>query len=120
MKQVKRKIAVGTVLVLTDLTTGMTEEIMPVYAIRMDRSINAIPAVREDMSVFVAGMDVETGEITLALQGVSGPDYVVVQAYEKPAISLVWIGIILLTGGFILSAARRMQEARWHSRKKQT
>jgi len=37
-------------------------------------------------------------------------DWVVVQAYAKPMISLVWIGIIVLTVGFLISVARRVQD----------
>jgi len=35
---------------------------------------------------------------------------VVVQAYSKPLISLVWIGIIVLSIGFIVSIVRRVQD----------
>ena len=114
----RTQMTVGAVLALTDLASGETTEIMPVYAIRMDRSVNAVPAYWEAMSIFIAGMTVDTGEITLGLEGVAGPDYVIIQAYEKPAISLVWIGIILLTGGFLLSASRRIREARWQPRRR--
>jgi len=37
-------------------------------------------------------------------------DWVVVQAYSKPLISLVWIGIIVLSIGFMISIARRIRD----------
>ena len=56
-------------------------------------------------------MDVNSGEINLVVEGIE-EDWIVVQAYEKPAISLVWIGIILLTLGFLLALVRRVGEVR--------
>jgi cytochrome c-type biogenesis protein CcmF len=59
-------------------------------------------------------MSVDTGRATFAVQGVNVmPDeWVVVQAYTKPMISLVWIGIIVMTVGFGFATARRAQDAR--------
>ena len=37
-------------------------------------------------------------------------DWIVVQAFEKPLINLVWAGFILLTLGFVVSIIRRVQE----------
>ena len=109
----RTEIPVGAQLTATRLATGETRQLRPIYAIRKDRSVNAIPArIQEwDLGVFFTGMNVNTGAITLVLEGVEGPDYVVVQAFEKPAISLVWIGLILLSLGFLLSALRRMRDA---------
>ena len=43
---------------------------------------------------------------------VTPEDWILVQAFEKPVISLVWIGIILLTFGFGLALVRRVGEVR--------
>ena len=41
------------------------------------------------------------------------PDnWVVVQAYTKPLISILWIGVIVLSLGFAVSIARRVQDIR--------
>ena len=106
-------IAVGAVLEITELASGEVDEVMPVYAIRSNRSVNAIPARSGTLGVYFTAMQVDNHSATLFLEGAAPPDYVVVQALEKPAISLVWIGIILLSVGFLLSALRRAQEARW-------
>ena len=103
----RTEIAVGALLSLTHLPTQRTFEMRPVYAIRTDRSVHAVQSSAEDVGIAFTGMNVNTGAITLVVDGVEGPDYVVVQAYEKPAISLVWIGLILLTGGFLLTVVRR-------------
>ena len=111
----------GAVLQIANTTTNLIEEITPIYAIRTDRSVNAIPARSDGVGYYFTNMNVDTGEITLTLDGATGPDYVIVQAQEKPAISLVWIGIILLSGGFVLSATRRAKALRWSpSRKRGT
>ncbi len=109
------EIAVGAVLQVTDMSTNLMEEILPVYVIRTDRSVNPIGAQSGGIGYYFTGMNVDTGEITLLLDGATAADYVVVQAQEKPAISLVWIGIILLSGGFLLSAIRRMMDLHWNA-----
>ena len=105
------EIAVAAVLDLTEASTGQTQQMRPVYAIRTDRSERTVPSIADHVGLRFTGMNVETGEIDLVLEGITGPDYVVVQAYEKPAISLVWIGLILLTGGFVMSIIRRAADA---------
>ena len=97
------------------MRTNLMEEILPVYVIRTDRSVNPIGAQSGGIGYYFTGMNVDTGEITLLLDGATAADYVVVQAQEKPAISLVWIGIILLSGGFLLSAIRRMMNLHWNA-----
>ena len=105
-------IAVGAVLQVMDMRTREIEEILPVYTIRTDRSVQPIAAISGDIEFYFTGMSVDTGQITLFIDGGTTADYVVVQAQEKPAISLVWIGIILLSGGFLLSATRRVTDLR--------
>ena len=106
------EIAVGAVLNVTNLKTNETRELRPLYIIRKNRSVNTVPARIEEwnLGVLFTGMNVNTGEINLAVEGVEAPDWIVVQAYEKPVISLVWIGLILLTLGFILSVVRRVHD----------
>ncbi|MXX97571.1 MAG: cytochrome C assembly protein [Rhodothermaceae bacterium] len=113
-KEVARtEIAVGAVLQVVEVSTNLIEEVIPIYVIRTDRSVNPIGARFGGIGYYFTGMNVDTGEITLSLDGATAADYVVVQAQEKPAISLVWIGIILLSGGFLLSASRRIIDLHW-------
>ncbi|MCY4205503.1 MAG: cytochrome c biogenesis protein CcsA, partial [Bacteroidetes bacterium] len=90
----RTEIAVGAVLQIAEMSTGFIDQIIPVYVIRTDRSLNPIVAEHKGIGYYFTGMNVDTGEITLSLDGATTADYVVVQAHEKPAISLVWIGII--------------------------
>ncbi len=85
--------------------------------IRKDRTVHYVSAQDQGLTVYFTGMDVNSGAINLTLEGMEGPDYVVVQAYEKPAISLVWIGLILLSGGFLLSVIRRAGESSFRHRR---
>ena len=116
----RTQIAVGARLRLTDLAADSFEELRPVYAVRNDRSVHVLPARTSALTVYFTGMDVDNHAVQLSLEGIDGPDYVVVQAYEKPAISLVWIGLILLSGGFLLSAVRRAGELRFRYRRSAT
>ncbi|MFQ5572176.1 MAG: heme lyase CcmF/NrfE family subunit [Rhodothermales bacterium] len=108
--------AVTAVLNVTNLTTGQSRELRPIYAKRADGSEELIQARVPDwnLTVIFSGMNVNAGEVTLTIQGVdvTTQDWVVVQAYEKPVISLVWIGFILLTFGFGLAIYRRILDVR--------
>jgi cytochrome c-type biogenesis protein CcmF len=61
-------------------------------------------------------MDANSGKATFAVEGVDvmPEDWVVVQAYTKPLISVLWIGIVVLSLGFVVSIARRVQDIRFH------
>ncbi len=106
------EIAVGARLTVRHVPSGRVSEHVPLYLIGTDRSVRTLAAEHTDMQIRFTRMHVETGEITLTLTGVAGPDWVIVQAFEKPVISLVWIGIILLTLGFLLSVVRRIKDVR--------
>jgi cytochrome c-type biogenesis protein CcmF len=60
-------------------------------------------------------MNVNTGSANFVVEGVDlePEDWVLIQAYEKPLINLVWIGIILLSCGFIVSIVRRVKDHRF-------
>jgi cytochrome c-type biogenesis protein CcmF len=60
-------------------------------------------------------MDANSGKATFAVEGVDvmPENWVVVQAYTKPLISVLWIGIIVLSLGFVVSIARRVQDIRF-------
>jgi len=60
------------------------------------------------------GMQVEDDAVQLVVEGASTTpeDWVVVQAYRKPFINLLWFGTFVLMAGFVLSIVRRAREQR--------
>jgi len=106
--------AVAAVLEVTNLTTGERRELRPLRVTRQDGSVEFNQARAWNLAVAFTGKDDDTGQITLAIDGVTvaPEDWILVQAYEKPAISLVWIGIILFSFGFGLAIFRRVGEVR--------
>jgi len=108
------QMAVGAVLRVTELQSGETRSLMPIYLVMDDNTEQYIENRVADWGVRFAftQMNVGSGKATFAVDGVDvmPEDWVVVQAYAKPMISLVWIGIIVLTIGFLVSIARRVQD----------
>ena len=109
-------LAVGAAVDVREVSTGRTQTVRPVYMIMQDRSVQYVQNTITDWGITVAftGMNVDNGEITLGIDGVrvTPEDWLVVQAYEKPLISLVWIGFIILTAGFVIAILRRAQDVR--------
>ena len=108
------EVAVGANIMVTENATGDQREVKPVYIIKTDRSVAFLQNSIPDWGISVAftGMNVDSGSINLGIEGVELPpqDWLVVQAHEKPLISLVWIGFIILSLGFGLSVYRRASE----------
>ena len=108
------EVAVAARLDVTNLATGQKRTLRPVYLVDKDGTQRFVPAQAADWGVAFAftGMNVTTESAKLLVEGVDvmPEDWIVVQAYEKPLISLVWIGIFLLTLGFGIAFARRIAE----------
>lgn len=108
------EVAVGANLRMTNLKTDETRALKPVYIVLKDGTQRFVEYGVSDWGLRVAftGMNVDSGKISLRFEGikVAPDDWVVVQAYEKPFISLLWIGIIMLTGGFCVSIVRRTKD----------
>lgn len=109
------EIAVAARLDVTKVGTNDTRTLRPVYVVLKDGTQRFVPAQVPTWGVGFAftGMNITTESAKLAVEGVEvmPKDWVVVQAYEKPLISLVWIGITLLTLGFLVAFVRRIGEA---------
>jgi cytochrome c-type biogenesis protein CcmF len=108
------RIVVGANIGVTDLQSGVSRTVTPLYVVEADRSVVADPVVLDewDISIAFTGMQVDSGAIRLQVEGVAmaPEDWLVVQAYEKPLINLVWIGIIMISFGFVVAMIRRAQE----------
>ena len=107
-------LTIGAILEVTDLTTSETRELRPIYAIGRDRRPRFVQFRATDwgLSVTFAGMEVEDNAIRLVVEGAQVPaaDWVIVQAYEKPFISVLWIGVLVLLAGVALAVRRRASE----------
>jgi len=111
------QMAVGARLRITNMDTRETRALMPIYVVMNDNSQRYVENRVKDWNLRMAftEMDANTGKATFAVEGVDvmPENWVVVQAYTKPLISILWIGIIVLTLGFVVSIARRVQDIRF-------
>ena len=109
-------LAVAARLNVVNETTGESRVLRPVYVITTDRRQQFVQNRATDWSLGAAfaGMVVDEGAINLVFDGatVAQEEWVVVQAYEKPFISLLWLGTGILGIGFAISFRRRLGEAR--------
>lgn len=115
------EISVSAKLRVKEVASGEEEVIEPVYVITANRQQRYMPASidRWGMTVSFVGMNVDDGAVHLIVDGLGGApeDWIVVQAYQKPLINLLWIGIFMMAGGFLLSIYRRVSENK-HSKKR--
>ncbi|MFW5972884.1 MAG: cytochrome C assembly protein, partial [Bacteroidota bacterium] len=114
-------IAIAADLEIIDLHANVRRALRPIYLIMQDRTQQFIQnRIRDwDVTVTFAGLDAETGEANFLLEGIEvmPDDWIVVQAYEKPFINVLWIGFILMTFGVGLAAYRRAGDLRFSRRR---
>jgi cytochrome c-type biogenesis protein CcmF len=108
--------AVGAHLNVTNLKTQETRSLKPIYLVMKDNSQQYVEnrVADWDLRMAFTQMDVNSGKATFAVEGVDvmPDDWVVVQAYAKPMISLLWLGIIIMTFGFVVAIIRRVGDIR--------
>jgi cytochrome c-type biogenesis protein CcmF len=110
------EIAVGALLELVDMSTGDARRLAPIYAVLSDGSQhfaqNRVP--EWGITVTFAGMQVEDNAVRILVEGAdtAPEDWIVVQAYRKPMISLLWLGTLIITLGFGIAVFRRASEQR--------
>jgi cytochrome c-type biogenesis protein CcmF len=108
--------AVGARLNVTNLKTQETRSLKPIYLVMKDNSQQYVEnrVADWDLRMAFTQMDVNSGKATFAVEGVDvmPDDWVVVQAYAKPMISLLWLGIIIMTFGFVVAIIRRVGDIR--------
>jgi cytochrome c-type biogenesis protein CcmF len=111
------QMAVGARLRVTNVETRETRSLMPIYVVMNDDSQQYIEnrIADWDLRMSFTEMDANSGKATFAVEGVDvmPENWVVVQAYTKPLISVLWLGIIVLTVGFVVSIGRRVQDVRF-------
>ena len=110
------QVAVAAILEVTNLETNETRTLRPIWSIMESGSQEYVQnrVTDWDLTVTFTGIDIEQQEVALFIEGVQvmPEDWVVVQAYEKPFINLLWFGIILFSGGFVVALVRRAQDVR--------
>jgi len=108
--------AVGARLNVTNLKTQETRSLKPIYLVMKDNSQQYVEnrVADWDLRMAFTQMDVNSGKATFAVEGVDvmPEDWVVVQAYAKPMISLLWLGIIIMSFGFVVAIIRRVGDIR--------
>lgn len=115
------QIAVSSVVEVRNTETKETRVVKPIYVILNDGKNtqefiqNRIPDW--GLAITFGGMDISKdgrdGQIKLFIEGAevkSADDWVVVQAYEKPFINILWFGAILMFCGFGISFFRRKDD----------
>ncbi len=117
----KTQIAVASVLSVTNTQTKETRELKPIYII-LDDGKNTQQYIQNRVADWgvtftFAGMELskdgKNGQIRLVVEGAdvsSAEDWLIVQAYEKPFINLLWFGCLVLFAGFGIAYYRRWQE----------
>ena len=109
-------LAVAAKLSVRNTRTGETRLLRPVYVIDTESRQLFVQNRATDwgLGLTFTGMVIDQGAITLAIDGATPAeeDWVVVQAYEKPFLSLLWLGTIVLGVGFAVSFGRRLSESR--------
>lgn len=107
-------IAVASVLEITNERTDETRTLRPIYMVMEDRSQQYVQNRISDWDITVtfAGMEVDSGSAKLLVEGVEAEpeDWLVVQAYEKPFINILWLGAIIMGLGFGLAIFRRTSD----------
>ncbi|MGB3541323.1 heme lyase CcmF/NrfE family subunit [Rubrivirga sp.] len=109
-------LAVAARLEIVNQATGEERVLRPVYVISKGRQQMFVQNRATDwgLGVAFAGMEVQEGAVRLVFEGaeVAEEEWIVVQAYEKPFISLLWLGTGILGIGFVVSFKRRLDESR--------
>ncbi|MFC6996067.1 cytochrome c biogenesis protein CcsA [Rufibacter roseus] len=87
----------------------------PIYAIR-DRMVGQVPEEIEDLGlrILLMNLDPEKGEITIGINA-SQKDYIILKAMEKPFISILWIGTLVMSLGFVMAIVRHYKDGKRNS-----
>jgi len=113
-------IAVAAVVDVENLSTGERRTLRPVYRMGGQAghdhagAVSYVPDGVADwnLTLTLVGMQVDAGAVRLVVEGVEMParEWLVVQAYEKPLINLLWMGVTVMLFGFGLATYRRVAE----------
>ncbi len=84
----------------------------PVFIIR-NRMVGRIPFEIKDLGIQFTLMNIhpESSEFTIGIN-TRQKDWIVIKAFEKPLINVLWIGTLVLMAGFAVAIVRRSREFR--------
>ena len=82
----------------------------PIFIIR-NRMVGRIPDEIKDLGIRLTLMNIhpETGEFTIGIN-TRQKDWIVLKAFEKPMINVLWLGTLVLMTGFGIAIVRRARE----------
>jgi cytochrome c-type biogenesis protein CcmF len=82
----------------------------PIFIIR-NRMVGRIPYEIRDLGIQLTLMNIhpETGQFTIGIN-TRQKDWIVLKAFEKPMINVLWIGTLVLMTGFGIAMTRRFRE----------
>jgi cytochrome c-type biogenesis protein CcmF len=108
-------LAAGDIAVQADMKIfGEKKEyhIHPVFVIK-DKLVGRIPDEVDDLGVRITfnNIDPVQNKFSFGVE-TTQKDYVILKAMEKPFISVMWIGVFVMTGGFCLAIFRRYKESK--------
>lgn len=106
----KDDVAVGATLTAYNLK-GELGVVEPLFAIRGSQALQIEDSLREaGIYVRVSNILPEEDAAVIELKQIDPKDdYIVLKAIVFPYINVLWLGIIIMTGGFILSMANRVK-----------
>jgi cytochrome c-type biogenesis protein CcmF len=120
LESVERIFAIGsTKLDSTDVAVKATIRVKgehqefiadPIFIIR-NRMAGRIPHEIKDLGIRLTLMNIhpETNQFTIGIN-TRQKDFIVLKALEKPMINVLWIGTLVLMGGFTVAIIRRYRE----------
>lgn len=87
------------------------EQILSPAFIIKDRMVGRRAETSDELGIRIQlnEIDPRTGKFTFAVNRTQR-DYIVMKAFEKPLINILWIGTLVVTLGFLLSAVRRYRQ----------
>lgn len=107
--------------VLNVKTTDGETTVRPAIVMKEgNRSTEAVEIKEANLKIDIANMEAGSGKVDLIFSSLDGgsvtqnngmKEVLTVEASIKPFISLVWLGVIVLVVGFIISAFRRSKES---------
>lgn len=82
----------------------------PIFIIR-NRMVGRIPHEIKDLGIRLSLMNIhpETSQFTIGIN-TRQKDWIVLKAFEKPFINVLWIGTLVLMAGFTIAMTRRIRE----------